>query len=681
MSGMRERGHAIEPMDAFIGDEGGYTSVSVALALLLSLTLAFSAAAAGWMMARSSEVQEVADASALAGSQVVARYTTVAQVCDACVLSLGLCGVLVLGAGLIASAVPVIATAAPKIIDAGHDILDARRDFADSASKGLADLERALPTLVILNSYDVVEANEADGISYGGCAIPFPLESQSDFGVADDVDGEELEEDAGRMQEASEKAREASERADAALEEGWRADCGDEPRNMQERAGRLAGLSGSSNPDFKTPQGWNFGVALSRSRAYYAKRLATEAPEGDGVEARADSAARSRFYSFALDQMNSGHYRELPDGTVDIDLPRLPHNAEETMTTTLYTERVWPCTSEEGGITLHAYAACPGATGASAGSASLQDIDAGRAHVCPRCRFDVEDMGDVASASTNIDNGYEHYWRRVVDAADDYEKATDELAEAQEEMRSIGEEGASEFDKALEQLKVARPNLCPPGAWGCVSVVGRGEGTQVPALLTSGWISGSTLPAGVAVSAAVLAPDDATAENNVLASFFDSAAEQSATGGAIDGICGLWGRLLVSYGSSYESVSGVADDLFDSIDTGLGTSVGSWLKGVLSETVSDLGFEPADMRLRKPVLTNTREVLEKAGYDDGEATRLIQAIPASGSPEEVARALGLAILDEEGLSEITIAEIPIPGTGRSVPLTIDLRRLLGGDRE
>ena len=93
----------MEPMDAFIDDDGGYTSLSVALSLLLSLTLAFGAAAAGWMMARSSEVQEVADASALAAEQVVARYSTVAQVSDACVLSMGLTGVLVLGAGLVAA--------------------------------------------------------------------------------------------------------------------------------------------------------------------------------------------------------------------------------------------------------------------------------------------------------------------------------------------------------------------------------------------------------------------------------------------------------------------------------------------------------------------------------------------------------------------------------------------------
>jgi hypothetical protein len=469
----------MEPMDAFIDDDGGYTSLSVALSLLLSLTLAFGAAAAGWMMARSSEVQEVADASALAAEQVVARYSTVAQVSDACVLSMGLTGVLVLGAGLVASAIPGAGTVASAIVDAGTKVLDARRDFAKSAAEGLSGLERALPTLIVLSSYDVVEANESDGISYGGCAIPYPLESASEFDLADDVDPAELVESSERLQKASERAREAKERADAALLAGWEADCGGEPRSLQERAATLAGLDEAENPDYPTPEGWNFGVPLSRSRAYYAARLADETPEGSGIEPQTDSALRERFYAYALGEMRSGHYRELPDGSVDMSLPRLPHNADETRGTKLYTERVWTCTQEPEGLVIHSTASCPGASGPKAGLESLQAIDAGRAHECRVCKLDVGEMGRVAAASTSIDNGYEHYWREVVDAADVYQQATDELADAQREMREIGEEGDSAFEEALEQLKVERPRLCPPGSYGCVAVVRREPGTQV----------------------------------------------------------------------------------------------------------------------------------------------------------------------------------------------------------
>ena len=43
-----------------------HVTVAVAVSLLLSLTLVFAAASAGWVASRSSEVQDVADAAALA---------------------------------------------------------------------------------------------------------------------------------------------------------------------------------------------------------------------------------------------------------------------------------------------------------------------------------------------------------------------------------------------------------------------------------------------------------------------------------------------------------------------------------------------------------------------------------------------------------------------------------------
>ena len=65
--------------------------------------------------------------------------------------------------------------------------------------------------------------------------------------------------------------------------------------------------------------------------------------------------------------------------------------------------------------------------------------------------------------------------------------------------------------------------------------------------------------------------------------------------------------------------------------------------------------------------------------DDGEARRMVQAVPDEGTPEEVARSLGVQYLDEKGIDKVTIAEIAIPGTDISIPLTIDLRGLVAGD--
>ena len=240
----------------FVSDEGGYTSVAVALALLVSLTLVFSSAAAIWAAGRSADVQAVADATALAGSNVVASYTTVATVLDACVLTMGMAGMVTLGAGLVVSAVPGMAAAGAQTVNAATRVLEARQRFATSAARGLTALESTLPLAIAARSAAVARANSSGEADYSGCAIPFPRQSQTDFsGLDAEVGTQGVTEAAERLQEASERARQAKEAAVDAFEEGWLADCGQEPMSMRERAGALAGLQGAQNPDFATSEG------------------------------------------------------------------------------------------------------------------------------------------------------------------------------------------------------------------------------------------------------------------------------------------------------------------------------------------------------------------------------------------------------------------------------------------
>lgn len=662
-------------LSAFRDDEGGFTTVAVAVALMLSLTLVFAAASAGWVASRSSEVQRVADASALAGANAVAAFSTVAQVLDACVLSLGVTGMVVYGAGLVASCVPGLTAVGAQLCATGGQILEARRGFARSAASGLERLEAALPTLVVANSASCVAANGEDGLSYVGCALPVPLESGSDFSaLLADADDAPLDGLSERMRDASLDAQEARERADEALERGWMADCGSRPHSLHERAGALAGLPSSANPHYPSCETWGFGVPLVRARAYYVARLANERVVGSTPEELTDAACRRAFYEYALGRVRSGSWAEHPDGTVEADLPLLPRNADETRATDLYTRVAWPCTDEGGSRTLHSSLDCPGATGGPSSSASLAQLDAGAVSRCPQCQMDVGDLGRVASASTSIENGFEHHWRIIVEASEDYEAARDDLAAAEARTRELAEEGELEFERALEQLTTGRPTLRPPGAWGCVAVVARPEGTVVPTELTASFLSSAELPAGAAVSAATLAPDESTAENNVLASFFDSlSASDSVLGGALDGVMELWGSLLVGYGSAHGRVAEVGEGFLDRLDGVMGGSVGAWLRDQLGGVMRDLGLEPVDMRLRKPVLTNSRDVLERGGVEQASAVRdLLSRLPDSASVADLARAVGVtppAALGEGGL---TVAELPIPGTGVSIPLSVDL---------
>lgn len=682
MTGSRCGSRALElGIGTFVDDEGGYTSIAVAVSLLVSISLVLSLASVAWVQNRSADVQPVADAAALSGANVVSSYVTVATVLDSCVLTMGIAGMVAMGAGLIASAVPGLSAAGAATIDAGSKILDARQRFATSAAKGLQAVEETLPLAIVARSAAVVSANGSDELSYYGCAIPFPQTSETDFsGLDAEVSGEEMVESAQELQELSDCVKQAEDRVDAAKLAGWLADCGDEPRNMRERAGRLAGLSGAENPDYPSVEGWSFGAALLRARAYYALRVSTESPEGSGIDAITDSLCRAAFYDYALAEVRSGYYLENADGTVDLSFPELPKNTGEMRGTRLYTSVYWPCTSEDGGLVMHSSLACPGAVGPSAGSISLASFEGGAAALCEVCRMSAADLGKVAAASTSIDNGFEHFWQRVVEASREYKDATDELAEAKRALQEASEKGADAFDKALEALEVPRPKLKPAGALGCVAVVGRGAGVASPEQLAGVFVDTAELPAGAAVSAATLAPDDAADGNDSLSRLFEAVEADlgDGTAGVLGGIGRLWGSLLVGYSSAAEGISSAADDALEKIEGLPFGSAASWLRDKVSSVIKAAGFEPADLRLRKPVLTNTQNVLSASGLSKvGTARELVGRLPNTTDPVALARALGQEVANMVGSGSFTVAELPIPGTDMTIPLTIDVGELLG----
>ena len=663
-------------VQAFVRDDGGYTTLAMALALLVSLTLAFGTAAAQWSLARSADVQEVADAAAMAGENCVASFSTVAQALDACVLTMGLTGAVVCGAGLVIAAIPPLQAKSFQVMDVGRRVLEARRGFATSSARGLRTFEQALPALVMANSASCVSANSAGGVAYVGMAVPFPQTSQSDYSfLEDELDADEMVEDAEDLADASRRKEEAHQRAEAAKERAWRADNVDDPKCLWSRARTLAGLSGSLNPRYRSKEVWTFEYARVRARNYYARRYAQERCTGATPDELQRSCARKQFYGYAWEQVGKMTCKDTED-EVTMSLEVLPHNTAMVRPTRLYTDVVWPCTSEETGRVLHCSLSCPGATGPYAGNASLASVDNGSARRCDTCLMDLRAMGNVASASTNIDNGFEHYWRIVVEASRDYQKARRDEIAAEKKMRKAAEEGRDAFDEAIDLLRVDRPKLCPPGAWGCVSVVCRPQSTSVPTELTAGFLSGARLPRGAAISGAVLAPDDTTAGNTVLARAFDGLRGQGSVAlDLVGSVTGLWGDLLVGYGSAYGGVADAGERFLGGVEGVFGERVATWLRGKLTGLVSAAGFEPADLRLRKPVIVNSQTVLDKAGHTSlGKARELLQELPTSS--EALVALLRGKVAEQLGSGTFTVAELPIPGLeGVSIPLTIDLSKV------
>lgn len=675
-------------IDLFIED-GAYTTLSSAVVILVVLTLLFSSTAAIWSMSRAGDTQVAADSGALAGANVVSSYHTAATVVDASILSLGLAGFATIGTGLVAVLIPGAELAAGDMVDTGIEIIKTRNKFAKSASKGLQKIETALPYLVAARAMQAVSAQDANSVTYTGTALAVPRTSESDFVALEgsEISTDAIEDTSKDLERAAEELQEASEDTAKAKERAWLADCGRSDRDsvgscscMWERAKRLAGLLGDQNPHYASSITWEPQVALDRARAYYRSRLANEAPLGSSVEMKAESAARKAFYTYASVEVNRAYITE--DGSrVSSYIPLLPRNSDEVRATELYTDAAWPMSINGGKTYLHYGTSCPNyKKGTPGGLASVSAYD-GR-EKCSKCHFGVSSLGAVAAPSTSIENGFEYHFDKFKGAMEDYIECRNKELELERRTEDEADRAGNAFDQAIKALSGERPRIAPPGRNGVVALAVSGDMTS-PDQLNSSFNTAVGLGSRGAISAAVLAPDDATAQNNVLSRFFSTLEERSGgVAGALDGVMDVWGRLLVGYGDIQGSADELVDEMIDSLGGSSGAlgSIASWLGDTVSASVAALGLEPCDLRLRKPVLTDSANVIKSPGSDITGLSKVqdkLRSIPLGVTdPKALCEALDYQVERTISGAVFTLAEIPLPGGG-SIPLTIDVATLVG----
>lgn len=675
-------------IDLFIED-GAYTTLSSAVVILVVLTLLFSSAAAIWSMSRAGDTQAAADSGALAGANVVASYHTAATVVDASILSLGLAGFATIGTGLVAILIPGAELAAGDMVDTGIEIIKTRNKFAKSASKGLQKIETALPYLVAARATQAVSVQDTEGATYTGTALAVPRTSESDF-VA--LEGSEISTDVIKdtskdLERAADELQKASEETAKAKERAWLADCGgSDPASvgscscMWERARSLAKLSDIENPHYASSVTWEPQVALDRAKAYYRLRLANEAPQGSSVETKAESAARKAFYTYASAEVNRAYITEDGDRTTSY-IPLLPRNTDEVRATELYTDAAWPTSTNDGKTYLHYGTSCPNyKKGTPGGLASVAAYDG--QDKCNRCHFGVSSLGAVAAPSTSIENGFEYHFDEFKGALEDYVECRNKELELMCQTEDEADRAGNAFDEAIKALSGERPRIAPPGRNGVVAFAVSGA-ISSPDELSSSFNAAVRLGERGAISAAVLAPDDATAQNNVLSRFFSTLEERSGgVAGVLDGVMDVWGRLLVGYGDIQGSADELMGEMIDGLGGGSGAlgSIASWLGDTVSASVAALGLEPCDLRLRKPVLTDTANVIKSPGSDITGLSKVqdkLRSIPLGVTdPKALCEALEYQVERTISGTVFTLAEIPLPGGG-SIPLTVDVATLAG----
>lgn len=675
-------------IDLFIED-GAYTTLSSAVVILVVLTLLFSSTAAIWSMSRAGDTQVAADSGALAGANVVSSYHTAATVVDASILSLGLAGFATIGTGLVAILIPGAEPVAGNMVDTGIEIIKTRNKFAKSASEGLQKIETALPYLIAARATQAVSAQDTDSVAYTGTALAVPRTSESDFAAlkGSEISTDTIKGTSDDLERAAEELRKASEDTAKAKERAWLADCGGSDKGsvsscscMWERAKSLADLSGAQNPHYASSVTWEPQVALDRAKAYYRQRLANEKPLGEGPEKQADSAARKVFFAYASEEVERAYITE-KDGKVSARIPFLPRNPDEARTTELYTDARWP-TSEVDKVTyLHYGTDCPNyKKGKPGGLASVADFDGHE--TCSECHFGVSSLGYVAIATTSVERGFEYHFDKFKEALEDYVDCRNKELELERQTEDEADRAGNAFDQAIKALSGERPRIAPPGRNGVVAFAVSGA-ISSPDELNSSFNTAVRLGDRGAISAAVLAPDEATAQNNVLSRFFSTLKERSGgVAGVLDGVMDVWGRLLVGYGD----IQGSADELMDEMIKDLGGgggalgSIASWLGDTVSASVAALGLEPCDLRLRKPVLTDSANVIKSPGSDIAglsQAQDKLRSIPLGVTdPKALCEALEYQVERTISGTVFTLAEIPLPGGG-SIPFTVDVATLVG----
>ncbi len=617
-------------------DERGFTTTSMVLSLLITLALVFTGAQVYRVNSLSADVQDVADAAALAAENQVAEFMIIARFCDAVVLSLSLASLTALGLGIAALCTPVTAELSASLIEAGENLLKSRDQFSDRASKALDKLQEALPYFSAACAAGVAAANNTtDDARYLGIALLVPakgkpIETETDEASEQLVD--DIDENADDIREKAKEAEEAAKQAIKAKEEAFMLDCGAYPnRCLYERVEHLIGISGSM---FSSVDTWSFSVAFDRAKEYYAYRRYQDTPASDSAKDLASSELQKRFCAYTYDLLASEGYVVDTADAFEANFPHAPSTIDQMKQTSLYTDKVYPITEEpfDGGDpmpVMHAWAGCPGATGDITEYESIYYLDTAHLTTCTYCEFTVASMGSIAAASTSIDNGFQYYYEKIGALAEDYERET---AKANEQKNAVKEKTSSLFDELTEAFKKAadkRIDVSPPGADGAIAFAVNVGMTSAAGPFSSGFVAtGGTLGPRAAISASTLLDEGSDEGRNVINSLLDGLREGSgavlADAGGI--VLDIWSSALMAYSNGVDAITnaietGLSSPLFQGSHSPSG--LGAWAAEKLRGLIKDVGLQPAELGALKPVLVNSAHVAAK---DEGQVGSRLLAV-------------------------------------------------------
>lgn len=671
-------------IDSLFKDEKGITTTAMAVSIMVSLALVFTGAQAYKATSASAEIQEVADACSLAAESEIAEFMVCVKVCDATVLSLSLLAGASFGIGIVCACAPPLKAVSDSLIKIGNKALKARQDFAKKAADGLNKLQNVLPFLSAAAAETVAQANGSGALKgdYAACAFLLSQKGKKiEIASSDDLDdsASEITDNITDIQKKASEAEEAAKEAQKAKEEAFKLDCGNAPGYCQyERAGRFPWMPASENPSYTNVDAWSFSVALDRAKSYYAYREGREEEPSGTVADKASYFVRMKFYSYAFEKLETEGYVNEGASSFSAHFPKLYRNMAEFRQTPLYTNASFPVSfseSEEKGV-MHAWSGCPAAANITSHDC-VAALDADVYIGCEVCNFSVESLGNVASASTNISNGFEYHYERIRQAAEKYQEAISKVDPLKDELETTVGPLFKSLSKALKKLGGGRISAEPPGSLGCIAVVINKSSSLVDDGFENLFIrNAGTLGTRVAVSGATLVEDSSDSSANVISSLLDGFADKggAAVGGARIAL-DCWAGLLKAYETGQASIEKAISNAMSSITFGTLSGIGDWAAGAFKDALSEIGLEPANLNALKPAILNTGHIVSRSHdtFAVNYSKTRSRALSLSSSSGGLFPGISSWLTEKvSGLSdsEVTIAEIEFPIGGTTIPVKI-----------
>lgn len=348
---------------------------------------------------------------------------------------------------------------------------------------------------------------------------------------------------------------------------------------------------------------------------------------------------------------------------------QLARNTAQIRETSLYGNAIYPVSSNDGVLYLHAYDSCPQCrAGSTAGRAAVSSIDGGGVQCCPVCKFSATTLGRVPSASTSIENGFEYHYLAVVEASREYAQAVTDGEQAKQALQEAKESIGSLLSAALESLAGTRYDPQPPGRYGCICIVAAPSAEAGDIAFVD---DDARMPARIAISGATLAPDEASDQGNVISGIAQGLVPQeSLASGLVKLVFGAWSSMLVAYSDGTEDIKAGFRKVLGAIPI-MGTTLSDSAASAFEGALVSAGLEPADLTTYKPVLVNTAHILER---DKSGATQTLSSMKQAaqmygainmGDTKALVRDIEAVpevaeFLDEHGLK---IAEIPLASLG------------------